>query len=67
MNMGQSLKRRKGVTISCMPVMQRHLVMFYFCVNACILAKEVVREKKCFSLKMACLFLIFLSSLIGKH
>ena len=34
----------------------------YFCVNACVLAKEVVLEKKCFSLKMACLFLIFLSS-----
>ena len=50
------------VTISCMPVMQRHLVMFYFCVNACVLAKEVALEKKCFSLKMVCLFLIFLSS-----
>ena len=33
------------VTISCMPVMQRHLVMF-FCVNACVLRKEVVLEKK---------------------
>ena len=51
-----------SVTISCMPVMQRHLVMFYFCVNACVLAKEVVREKKCFTLKMACLLSIFLSS-----
>ena len=50
------------MTISCMPVMQRHLVMFYFCVDACVLANKVVLEKKCFSLKMACLFLIFLSS-----
>ena len=50
------------VMISCMPVMQRHLVMFYFCVNACILEKEVALEKKCFSLKMACLLSIFLSS-----
>ena len=62
MNMGQSFKRRKGVTISCMPVMQRYLVMFYFCVNAYVLAKEAVLEKKCFTLKMACLFFIFLSS-----
>ena len=45
-----------------MPVMQRHLVMFYVCVNACVLAKEVVLEKKCFSLKMACLLSILLSS-----
>ena len=37
-----------AVTISCMLVMQRHLVMFYFCVNACVLAKEVAHKKKCF-------------------
>ena len=41
------------MTVSCMPVMQRHLVMFYFCVNACVLAKEVVLKKKSFSLEMA--------------
>ena len=34
----------------------------YFCVNACVQVKEVVLEKKCFSLKMACLLSIFLSS-----
>ena len=52
--------------ISCMPVMQRHLVMFHFCVNTCVLAKEVTLEKKCFSLKMTCYFQSFSVVLIGK-
>ena len=34
----------------------------YFCVNACVLAKEVVLEKKCFTSKMACSLSILLSS-----